>query len=74
MGSVEVTETTAATLKGNHFEVYGQQTTAVNCSRSLLPQGGGGACWWLRRHPEMVTQYRTLCYGAGWPCFSQLKR
>ena len=57
VGSVMVTSTTAATLKGNHFEVYGQNTTAVACSRSLLPQTGSGACWWLRLHPEIITQY-----------------
>ena len=57
MGSADVTDTTAATLKGNHFEIYSQQTMTVNCSRSLLPQAGAGACWWLRRHPESVSQY-----------------
>jgi hypothetical protein len=57
MGTAQVSETTAATLKGNHFEVYSQQTTAVNCSNSVLPQAGAGACWWLHRHPEIVTQY-----------------
>ena len=56
-GSEAVTDTTAATLKGNHFEVYAQQSTTVNCSRSLLPQAGAGACWWLHRHPSIVTQY-----------------
>ena len=57
MGSVDVTDTTAATLKGNHFEVYSQQTMTVNCSRSLLPEAGAGPCWWLHRHPSSVTQY-----------------
>ena len=57
MGTVALTQTTAATLKGNHFEVYSQSTTNVNCSRSLLPEAGGGPCWWLRRHPQVVTQY-----------------
>ena len=57
MGSVPVTSTTAATLKGNHFEVYSQNTTTVDCSRSLLPEAGGGACWWLQRHPQVLTQY-----------------
>jgi hypothetical protein len=22
----------------------------VACSRSIFPQAGSGACWWLRRH------------------------
>lgn len=57
MGSSVVTQTTAATLKGNNFEVYSQQTTSVDCSRSLLPQAGAGACWWLQRHPQRITQY-----------------
>lgn len=57
MGSADVTDTEAATLKGNHFEVYSQQTMTVNCSRSLLPEAGAGPCWWLHRHPESVTQY-----------------
>ena len=57
MGSVPVTETTAATLKGNHFEVYSQQSTTVTCSQSLLPEAGAGPCWWLLRHPEKIVQY-----------------
>ena len=57
MGAVNVNETTAATLKGNRFEVYSTQVTTVNCSHSLLPEAGAGPCWWLRRHPQIVTQY-----------------
>ena len=57
MGTVNVTSTTAATLKGNHYEVYGQDTTPVECSRSLLPEAGAGPCWWLRRNPQVITQY-----------------
>lgn len=57
MGTADVTKTTAATLKGNHFEVYSQQSETVSCSYSLLPQAGAGPCWWLHRHPEIVTQY-----------------
>lgn len=57
MGTAVVTQTTAATLKGNHFEVYSQQTLTVNCSRSLLPEAGAGPCWWLHTHPEIVNQY-----------------
>jgi hypothetical protein len=57
MGTVAVTALTAATLKGNRFEVYSADTTPVSCSRSLLPQAGAGACWWLQRHPQQITQY-----------------
>ena len=57
MGTADVTKTEAATLKGNRFEVYSQQTMTVNCSRSLLPEAGAGPCWWLHRYPTSVTQY-----------------
>ncbi len=57
MGSADVTQTTAATLKGNRFEVYSEEQTTVNCSHSLLPEAGAGPCWWLHRHPQLVTQY-----------------
>ena len=57
MDSAIVTETTAATLKGNHFEVYPGDTTEVPCSLSLLPQTGAGPCWWVRRHNQQITQY-----------------
>ena len=57
MDSVNVTQLTAATLKGDKFEVYSQQQTSVDCSRSLLPEAGAGPCWWLRRHPQIVQQY-----------------
>lgn len=57
MSAVDVTDMTAATLKGNRFEIYSEQTTTVTCSRSLLPEADAGPCWWLRRHPQRVTQY-----------------
>lgn len=57
MGTVTVTSMTAATLKGNHFEVYSTDTAPVSCSNSLFSQAGAGACWWLRRHPQQITQY-----------------
>lgn len=57
MGSAEISQTTAATLKGTRFEIYQQQTLLVSCSRSLLPEAGASPCWWLHRHPEIVTQY-----------------
>ncbi len=57
MDTVTVNTVTAATLKGNHFEVYSSDTAPVSCSRSLFPQSGAGACWWLRRHPQQITQY-----------------
>ncbi len=57
MGTATVTSTTAATLKGNRFEIYSQNSTEVNCSESILPEAGAGACWWLRRHPQAIMQY-----------------
>lgn len=57
MGSVVVSDSLAATLKGNHFEVYVPTVESLACSRSLLPQAGSGACWWLQRHADQITQY-----------------
>jgi len=39
-----------APLKGNKEEYYYDGTGPVDCSRSLFPQGGNGACWWMTRH------------------------
>lgn len=57
MDSVAVSSAPAATLKGNHFEVYAPTVEEVSCSRSVLPEAGAGACWWLRRHQQQITQY-----------------
>jgi hypothetical protein len=57
MGSIQVSQVTIAELKGNKEEYYPDGTTTVACSRSLFPQGGGNACWWLRRHPEVEERY-----------------
>lgn len=56
-GSVEVFYATAAELKGNKEEYYSDGVRTVTCSRSLFPQGGDSACWWLRRHPQVVQRY-----------------
>lgn len=57
MDSVTISESLAITLKGSHFEVYDPTVSTVACSRSLLPEAGAGACWWLRQHSQQVTQY-----------------
>jgi hypothetical protein len=57
MGSVQVSMLTIAELKGNKEEYYPDGTDTAACSRSLFPQGGSSACWWLRRHPEVVEKY-----------------
>jgi hypothetical protein len=38
-------------LKGNKEEYDWGGTGDVDCSKSLFPQAGSGACWWLKRHP-----------------------
>lgn len=57
MSSVQVSYVTTAELKGNKEEYYADGTDTVACSRSLFPQGGASACWWLRRHPEVNQRY-----------------
>ena len=39
-----------ATLKGNKEEYYPDGTEVVDCSKSLFPQTGAGACWWVESH------------------------
>jgi hypothetical protein len=56
-GSVQVSHVTIAELKGNKEEYYPDGVEAVPCSRSIFPQGGNSACWWLRRHPQVVDRY-----------------
>ena len=50
MGKTQVSRFVVAPLKGNKEEYYFDGTTMVDCSRSLFPQAGSGACWWLERH------------------------
>ncbi|HWB33561.1 MAG TPA: hypothetical protein VG714_10325 [Acidobacteriaceae bacterium] len=49
MGSIEVGVLIETPLKGNkeEYDWAGRQT--VDCSRSIFPQAGEGACWWLAR-------------------------
>jgi len=51
MGSVTVGRVVVAPLKGGKEEYYPDGSADVACSRSLFPQGGGGACWWIARNP-----------------------
>jgi hypothetical protein len=51
MGKVVVSRVVVAPLKGNKEAYYPDETGEAACSRSLFPQGGSGACWWVRRHP-----------------------
>jgi hypothetical protein len=57
MGSVKVGRFTVAELKSNKEEYYPEGTDTIACSRSLFPQGGNSACWWLRRHPQIIDRY-----------------
>ena len=57
MGQVEVGHVIAAELKNNKEEYYTDGTNELDCSRSLYPQGGYSACWWLERHSDIVTRY-----------------
>jgi hypothetical protein len=50
MGTVSVGTLIETPLKGNKMEYDWGGTADVDCSKSLFPQAGSGACWWLRRH------------------------
>jgi hypothetical protein len=50
MGSVVVSNIVVLPLKNNKEEYDWGGTADVSCSRSIFPQAGSGACWWLRRH------------------------
>jgi hypothetical protein len=45
-----VTVMPAVALKGEKYEIYANDGTAVTCARSLFPQLGDPPCWYLRRH------------------------
>ena len=57
MGSVQVEMFTVAELKGGREDYYPNGTAVVPCSRSLYPQGGNGACWWVERHRVVIRRY-----------------
>ena len=49
-GSVEVNQFLATPLKGSKMEYDFTGTVQQTCSRSIFPQSGYSACWWLERH------------------------
>jgi hypothetical protein len=53
MGKVMVSRYAVASLKGNKEEYYPDGRAEVDCSRSVFPQAGVGACWWVERHRVM---------------------
>lgn len=57
MGSVQVQLFTVAELKGGKEDYYPNGTAVIACSKSMYPQGGNGACWWVERHREVIQRY-----------------
>ena len=53
MGSAHVSRMIVIPLKGNKEEYDWGGEVDVDCSRSLFPQAGEGACWWLN-HKKVV--------------------
>jgi hypothetical protein len=47
---VQVNQFLATPLKGNKVEYDLMGTVPMTCSRSIFPQLGNPACWWLKRH------------------------
>jgi hypothetical protein len=47
---VQVNQFLATPLKGNKVEYDLMGTVPMTCSRSIFPQQGNEACWWLERH------------------------
>lgn len=57
MDTVQVNHYTVAELKNNKEDYYIDGATGVDCSKSLFPEAGGGACWWVRRHTDVMAKY-----------------
>jgi hypothetical protein len=51
LDTVTISRFVVAPLKGNKEEYYFDGKGPADCSRTLFPQAGAGACWYLRRHP-----------------------
>ena len=49
-GVVEVNQFLATPLEGNKVEYDLVGAVQETCSRSIFPQKGNPACWWLERH------------------------
>lgn len=50
VGVIQVNQLLATPLKGNKMEYDFMGVVPVNCSRSIFPQNGNPACWWVERH------------------------
>ena len=57
MDQVQRTEVQVASLKGNKLEYYYGGQWMATCSKSIFPQAGEGACWWIKRHREVIKRY-----------------
>ena len=56
MGSVMVGILQVAEMKGNKEEYFPDGQEVVQCSKSLFPQSGAGACWWVEQHRTVFEQ------------------
>ena len=57
MDTIQVNHYTVAELKNNKEDYYIDGTTMVDCSKSMCPEAGSGACWWVRRHTDVILKY-----------------
>jgi hypothetical protein len=48
--TVTVNQFLASPLKGNKVEYDWTGAVDQRCTRSIFPQSGNPACWWLERH------------------------
>lgn len=54
---VDVNAMSETALKGGKEAFYYDGQTTVTCSDSLFRQAAAGACWQVKKHSEVVTQY-----------------
>jgi hypothetical protein len=50
VGTVTVARLQVASETGNKEEYFADGSEDVQCSKSLFPQTGAGACWWVEQH------------------------
>jgi hypothetical protein len=55
--TITVEHYTVAEQKANKEGWYPDGSADVTCSRSLFGETGGGSCWWLRRHSQLIDRY-----------------
>jgi hypothetical protein len=57
MGTTQVDRFTVAELKAGKENYFYDGTSTVACSKSLFPEAGSGACWWVARHRQIIERY-----------------